>query len=200
MKVKEFRGGYDSNFSYLVWDKEGVIIDASIDSERIFKFAEENDIKIRAVFIMHSHFDHLIGLEEYKGKGVEVVAHDSSSVESDIRVVDGDVLEFGGMKFKVLHTPGHLFDSICVLVENKLFTSDTLFIGAIGRCDLDGANAIDFFDSLYNKILKLDDEVEIFPGHDYGKKRLSTIKEEKESNKFLKCKSQEEFLELVGFY
>jgi hydroxyacylglutathione hydrolase len=198
MKVKEFRGGYDSNFSYLVWEEEGVVIDPSINPERIFKFADDNKIKIKAVFVMHSHEDHLIGLKEYKERGVEIVAHDSSPIESGIRVEDEEIV-LGGMKFGVLHTPGHLFDSICVLVDNKLFTSDTLFVGMIGRCDLKGADANDYYTSLYEKILKLGN-VEIYPGHDYGKKRRSTLDEERENNKFLKCKSRDEFLELVGFY
>ena len=195
MKVKEFRGGFDDNFSYLVWDKIGVIIDASIEAERIFKFAEDNDIEIKAVFVMHSHSDHLVDLEEYKSRGISIYAHESSPVEAE-KVKDGEVLF---EKFKIIHTPGHMFDSICILVDNKLFTSDTLFIGAIGRCDLKGASPIDFYDSLYNKILKLG-SVEIYPGHDYGRKRLSTLDEEKENNKFLKCKSRDEFLQLVGFY
>jgi len=137
-------------------------------------------------------------LKEYKEKGIEIIAHDSSPIESNIRVLDEEI-EVGGMKFKVIHTPGHLFDSICVLVDNKLFTSDTIFIGAIGRCDLPGADANDFYNSLYNKILKLGN-VDIYPGHDYGKKRIATLDEERESNKFLRCKSRDEFLELVGFY
>jgi len=198
MKLKEFRGGQDSNFSYLVWEDGGVVIDASINPERIFKFADDKNIKIKAVFVMHSHEDHIVGLEEYKKKGIEIVVHDSSPVESSIRVLDEDI-ELAGMKFKVLHTPGHLFDSICVLVDNKLFTSDTIFVGAIGRCDLKGADANDYYNSLYNKILKLGN-VEIYPGHDYGRKRISTLDEERENNKFLRCKSRDEFLELVGFY
>ena len=190
MKVKEFRGGYDNNFAYLVWnEKGGVLIDASITSKRILKFVEENDIDLKAVFVMHSHDDHLVDLNVYSGMGVKIIKN-----------VKDDVMDLIGLKFTVIFTPGHMDDSICVLVNRKLFTSDTLFVGAIGRCDLKGSDAIDYYDSLYNKLLKLDDDIEVYPGHDYGKKRISTMGEEKENNRFLKCKSRDEFLQLVGFY
>jgi len=201
MNVKEFRGGYDSNFAYLVWrDKDAVLIDTAITKSRIFTFLEDKGLNLKAVFILHAHHDHLVSIEDYRERGIRIFGFESTEVAVDRRVKDGEIIEIDKMKFHIIHTPGHMSDSICILVDKKLFTSDTLFVGAIGRCDLDGANAVDYYDSLYKKILKLDDDVEIYPGHDYGKKRISTIKEEKENNKFLQCKSQQEFLELVGFY
>ena len=119
------------------------------------------------------------------------------SFKLDKKLKHGDVIKIGEMNLKVLHTPGHIFDSICVFVENKLFTSDTLFVGCIGRSDLDGANVDDYYDSLYNKILKLPEDTEIFPGHDYGVKNNSTLAWEKKHNSALMCKNKEEFVKLI---
>ena len=200
MNIKSFCGGFDSNFTYLIWDdtNEAVIIDASNGVHPILDFAEENGLKIKYVFLMHSHFDHLEGVEEYRKKGIEILGHESMSFKLDKKLKDGEIIKVGEMNLKVLHTPGHIFDSICVFVEGKLFTSDTLFVGCIGRSDLDGANVDDYYDSLYNKILKLPDNTEIYPGHDYGIKNISILAWEKEHNSVLMCKSKDEFVKLVG--
>ena len=147
---------------------------------------------------MHSHFDHLEGIGEYRKKGIEILGHESMSFKLDKKLKDKDKTKVGEMNLEILHTPGHMFDSICVFVEGKLFTSDTLFVGCIGRSDLDGANIDDYYNSLYNKILKLPDSTEVYPGHDYGVKNSSTLAWEKKHNSALMCKSKEEFRKLVG--
>jgi glyoxylase-like metal-dependent hydrolase (beta-lactamase superfamily II) len=99
---------------------------------------------------------------------------------------------------KVIHTPGHTPDSICLLVDNKkLLTGDTLFVGECGRTDLLGGNSRSMYHSLFNKLLKLGDDVEVYPGHDYGSKPSSTIGEEKRSNYTLEPRSLMEFIEFM---
>ena len=132
---------------------------------------------------------------------------------------DGDELELGSLRAKVLHTPGHTADSICLLVDNKLMTGDTLFVGKVGGTDYGvrtvlgkllrsivgksggedygaQARARAEYDSLFGKLLKLADEVQVWPGHDYGIRPSSTIGDERRENPFLLCPSLEAFVDL----
>ncbi len=99
----------------------------------------------------------------------KVVAHKLSKANFDVAVEDGDVLSVGKIPLKVIYTPGHTADSICLLVDNtKLLTGDTLFVGECGRTDFAGGSSKSMYDSLFGKLMKLDDAVEVYPGHDYG--------------------------------
>ena len=90
------------------------------------------------------------------------------------------MLNVGKIPLKVIYTPGHTADSICLLVDNtKLLTGDTLFVGECGRTDFAGGNSKNMYDSLFGKLMKLDDTVEVYPGHDYGSTPSSTIGEER---------------------
>jgi hydroxyacylglutathione hydrolase len=128
----------------------------------------------------------------------KTVAHKLSRINADVAVDDGDVIRVGNVPIKVIHTPGHTPDSICLLVDDKLLlTGDTLFVGECGRTDLPGGNPRSMYDSLFNKLLKLGDEVEVYPGHDYGPRPSSTIGEEKRSNYTLQPRSLAEFIEFL---
>jgi glyoxylase-like metal-dependent hydrolase (beta-lactamase superfamily II) len=127
-----------------------------------------------------------------------VIAHTSSTNQKDIEVDDNSLIQVGEVKIKVIHTPGHTPDSICLLIDNKLLTGDTLFVGECGRTDLPGGNAKELYYSLFGKLMKLDDEVEVYPGHDYGVHPYSTIGLEKKTNYVLKKRTLEEFIEFMG--
>jgi glyoxylase-like metal-dependent hydrolase (beta-lactamase superfamily II) len=128
----------------------------------------------------------------------KTVAHKLSRINADVAVDDGDIIRLGNMPIKVIYTPGHTPDSICLLVDNKkLLTGDTLFVGECGRTDLLGGNSRSMYDSLFNKLLKLNDAVEVYPGHDYGSKPYSTIGEERRSNYTLQPRSLAEFTEFM---
>jgi glyoxylase-like metal-dependent hydrolase (beta-lactamase superfamily II) len=126
------------------------------------------------------------------------VAHEKAPVRKDVGVKDGDTVEVGTLKVKVLHTPGHCPDHICLLVDGKLMTGDLLFIGECGRTDLTGGSASEMHNSLFNKILPLDDSIEVYPGHDYGSKPSSTIGDERKSNYTLKPRTREEFIKFMA--
>jgi glyoxylase-like metal-dependent hydrolase (beta-lactamase superfamily II) len=115
----------------------------------------------------------------------------------DVAVKDQDCIKIGDLMVKVIHTPGHTPDSICLLVDNKLFTGDALFVGECGRTDMTGGNARDMYRSLFEKILSLGDEVEVYPGHDYGERPYSTIGHERRTNYTLEKRSLEEFLQFM---
>jgi glyoxylase-like metal-dependent hydrolase (beta-lactamase superfamily II) len=106
-------------------------------------------------------------------------------------------LHIGNINVRIIHTPGHTPDGICLLADGKLFTGDTLFVGECGRTDLRGGSAEDMYHSLFDKILSLDDDVEVYPGHDYGNKPCSTIGYERKTNYTLEKRTVEEFVEFM---
>jgi hydroxyacylglutathione hydrolase len=180
--IEQILSGELDNFTYIIADEKtklAAVIDP-VDVNKILEIAERKKLKIKYIINTHSHFDHIAGNEELKAKtGAKVVAHENSRIKKDIAVKDGDVIILGKLKIKVIHTPGHTQDSICLLVDKNLFTGDTLFIGGIyGRTDLPGGNFEQLMNSL-RKLMKLDENITIYPGHHYGEKRSSTIGKEK---------------------
>jgi glyoxylase-like metal-dependent hydrolase (beta-lactamase superfamily II) len=126
------------------------------------------------------------------------VGHQSSPVRKDISVKDGDSLEIGSLRIHVIHTPGHCPDHICLLVDGKVLTGDTLFVGECGRTDLPGGDAGAMYESLFNKLMILDDSTEIYPGHDYGRSSSSSIGKERKTNYTLKPRTKEEFIKFMA--
>tara|TARA_Y100000310_G_C20470730_1_gene709895 strand:- start:4 stop:537 length:534 start_codon:yes stop_codon:yes gene_type:complete len=174
MKIKTFQGGYDSNFAYLIIEgKECVLIDPSVPALEVLDYVKENGLTLKFIVVMHSHFDHTVDLDKY---GVPKYGHPLLKLDQEVK--DGEILEFG---MKIIYTPGHTPDAICILIDNKLFTSDTLFVEGCGRTDLEGGNKEQLMESL-QKLKQLPDETEVYPGHDYGSIPVSTIKREKENN------------------
>ena len=112
-------------------------------------------------------------------------------------VRDGDTIAIGDKKIEIIYTPGHSPDSICLLLENKLFTGDTLFVGECGRTDIPGGSSEDLYDSLFKKIKKLSDELEIYPGHYYGGQKHSILGDEKRNNYVLEPRTKEEFIKFM---
>lgn len=192
-----FKDGYDDNFSYVLYDDESrdaVIIDTALEPSLLLNFIQENNLILRFAVIMHSHFDHVVGYDYYRQHKIPLAASEHFHREVDIRLKDNETLYLGKHQLKVIATPGHIYDCICILVEGKLFTSDTLFIDGCGRCDLAGANPEDMYNSLYLKILELPDATIIYPGHDYGSVPYATLAEQKQTNFYLQARSKEEFI------
>jgi glyoxylase-like metal-dependent hydrolase (beta-lactamase superfamily II) len=194
----KFRG---DNFSYIIADdvtKEAAIVDPSFNVDLIIRFVREQNLNVRYVIDTHYHMDHVAGNEDIKSKfGAKIVAHKLAKVDKEITVIDGDVIRVGNVDIKVIHTPGHTPDSICLLADGKLLTGDTLFVGECGRTDLPGGSSKDMYYSLFHKLMKLDDNIEVYPGHDYGPNPRSTIGVEKRTNYTLKKRSLEEFIEFM---
>jgi glyoxylase-like metal-dependent hydrolase (beta-lactamase superfamily II) len=189
------------NLCYLIGDeetKEAVVIDPSGEVEKILKLATENDLKIKYIIDTHSHADHTAGNGELASKtGAKILLHKKARIKKDIDLSDGDVITFGNKKMRVIYTPGHSPDSICLQLENKLFTGDTLFVGECGRTDIPGGSSEDLYDSLFKKIRKLNDELEIYPGHDYGSQKHSILGYEKRNNYTLEPRTKEEFIKFM---
>jgi glyoxylase-like metal-dependent hydrolase (beta-lactamase superfamily II) len=192
---------HSDNFSYVIADEttlEAIVIDPSFNVDEIARIVREQGLQVKYVVNTHQHADHVAGNEELKSAfTAKIVAHKLARTRKDMSVGNEQVLAFGNLTAKVIHTPGHSPDSICLLVENKLFTGDTLFVGECGRTDLPSGSASDLYDSLFSKLMKLDDNVEVYPGHDYGRKPHSTIGEEKRTNYTLEKRTKEEFVEFM---
>ena len=185
------------NFSYLVSDGtsgSAALIDPGFDIDKILSESVRRDLAVDYVFCTHSHSDHCSGIREIRRRTkAKIIAHISSSISKDIQVGDGSKISVGNLEALTIHTPGHTKDSICILLENNLFTGDTLFVGECGRTDIEGGDPSEMYDSLFKKILSLPDDTEIYPGHDYGEKTYDTLGNQKRTNKTLLAKNLNEF-------
>jgi hydroxyacylglutathione hydrolase len=190
------------NFSYLIGDEnsgEAIVVDAPSPIEPILAAVKKHKLKVRYIVNTHGHRDHTSGnLELAKATGAKIAAHASAKHQKDVSLKDQDTLTIGSIQITVLHTPGHSPDSICVKFDKKLLTGDTLFVGECGRTDISGGDTTQLYDSLFNKIARLEDDFEVYPGHDYGKKPSSTIGLEKKTNYTLEPRSLKEFIEFMS--
>jgi len=189
------------NFAYLIGDeKTGIaaVVDAAWEPETILDLAGKDKLKITLIINTHNHPDHTSGNDDLcRRTGAKIVAHEASEAQKDVSVKNGDTLKIGSLEAKFIHTPGHSPDSMCVLVDNKLMTGDTLFVGECGRTDLDGGSSEQLYHSFFEKLVKLPDELEVYPGHDYGMRPSSTIGYEKTHNYVLKPRTLKEFLRFM---
>ena len=202
MKVYQLQVGNMQNFTYVLEDeetKESVIIDPSWDLELVLEIIERNDLKVKYIINTHHHFDHTIGndamVQHTKSK---ILQHTSSTLKNDIRISDGEKIIFGKSELTVIHTPGHSKDSICLVGDGKIFSGDTLFVGNCGRIDLPGGSAKELYHSLFDMLYKLDDNLMLYPGHNYGSSPNSTIGKEKKTNFVLQPRTELEFLDFMG--
>jgi len=198
MLFEQIRTGGDRNFAYLIGDedsREAALVDPANDPGACVAAAEQRGLKVKYVINTHGHYDHIDGNEAVRRRtGAKVAAHESARHGHDIGVKDGEVLRLGKLKVRVLHTPGHTGDAICVLAEGKLMTGDTLFVGKVGGTDF-GAGARREFESL-ERLMELPEETEVYPGHDYGVAPSSTIGHERETNPFLLRRDFRDFVHL----
>jgi hydroxyacylglutathione hydrolase len=218
--VRQMELGPMQNFVYLVGDpvaRECVVVDPAWEIDRIVQTAEAADLRIVGALVTHTHQDHVGGSLESWGMpgripGVEelltrvpakVYVHKNEreflrGLGSDLVKVDNhDTLTVGRLTVRFLHTPGHTPGSQCFLVENRLISGDTLFIGSCGRTDLPGSDPSEMYHSLTQRLGALPEDTVLFPGHNYGG-ASSTIGNEKRRNPFMRFASLGEFLRVMG--
>ena len=193
---------HSDNFTYIIADeetKEAAVVDSSYNADEIIRTIETQKLQLKYIINTHGHSDHTAGNPELQSIfGAKIVAHKQSKVHPDLSVDENEILNVGKISVKIIYTPGHTDDSICLLVDDKkLFTGDTLFVGECGRTDFPGGNTKNMYESL-NKLQKLNDNIKVYPGHDYGLKPSSTIGEEKKSNYTLQPRSLKEFIEFMS--
>jgi glyoxylase-like metal-dependent hydrolase (beta-lactamase superfamily II) len=171
---------------YVIWSRdEGIIIDIGGDPEPIISFLNKEGIIPKYIISTHGHFDHVMGIGKFKkyfdakflihSNDLKLVNYAKSMAREflDIEIdeiphpdgfiKEGDIITVGDFKAKVIETPGHTLGSICLLINDSLFTGDTLFAGTIGRTDLGGSEELMM--QTLKRLKKLDDKLKIFPGH-----------------------------------
>ena len=189
--------------SYLLGCSEShaaILIDPNLaQADYYLGLAARDGLRIRYVLDTHTHADHFSAARELGRKlDVPVVAHTlSPAPHATFRLADGEILRVGNMRLKALYTPGHTRDSICVLTEDRIFTGDTLLIGATGRTDLPTGDPEALYDSLFGTVLKLDPALKVYPAHDYKGRSHSTIAEEIQSNPRLQKRERADFVEMM---
>ena len=203
MVIKCVTSGYIETNTYLVGDSSGaVLIDAGADKEEIFDMVDKAGFTPKVVILTHYHYDHIGSLNEVREKyGIEAAIHriDAPAVTDmkrnsaalfgstknvnpvEILLEDKQVLKIGKIEYNIIHTAGHTSGGICILAGGVIFTGDTLFRRSIGRTDLGDGDYGELINSIKTRILSLEDNIVVYPGH--GER--STIGEERKGNPFL---------------
>lgn len=204
MVIKCVPNGLVQSNAYIVSkDGEGIIIDCGCPAERILEVADNNNIEIKHVILTHGHFDHIYYIDQLRDLAdVKVHIHEMDAEclsdpymnglahfpvqgsftfnAADNLLKDGDEIQCSGLSFKIIHTPGHTKGGICILVNNVLFTGDTLFNSSIGRTDFPGGSMNEIIKSIKEKLYILPDDTIVYPGHGV----TTTIGYEKKHNPF----------------
>jgi sulfur dioxygenase len=201
-----FRQLFDQDsytYTYLLGDKPGgeaVLIDPVLDKvERYLQLLKELDLTLGKVADTHVHADHItaMGTLRDRTKCITVMGEEAGVDVVSMRVRDGDHIPFGDLALTALYTPGHTDDSYSFLIDNMIFTGDTLFIRGTGRTDFQHGSSKDQYASLFEKVLTLPDDTLVYPGHDYKGDTVSTIGEEKKHNPRLQVSGLEEYMDLM---
>jgi glyoxylase-like metal-dependent hydrolase (beta-lactamase superfamily II) len=193
-----------STYTYIISSgkgREALIIDPVIEkTDEYIKVLKNLNLKLVKVIDTHIHADHISGLNELskRTKCSKIMGEKSSSEVLDIRVKDNEKIKIENIELISMYTPGHTDCSYSFLMNNRVFTGDTLLINTTGRTDFQSGSSHDAYHSLFNKLLKLPETTLVFPAHDYNGKKYSTIENEKNNNPRLQVKSAEEYAEMMN--
>ena len=193
-----------STYTYIIASakgREAVIIDPVLENvDEYIQLLNELDLKLVKVIDTHIHADHVTGASKLKQATncITLMGEHTPADMVEIKVKDNELIKIDGLKIKSLYTPGHTSDSYSFLLDNYLFSGDTLLINGTGRTDFQNGSSKDAYNSLFNNILKLPEETLVYPGHDYNGKFSSTIGNEKKFNPRLQVKSVDEYVEIMS--
>ncbi len=202
-----FRQLFDSTsgtYTYLLASRHGgeaLIIDPVLERvDRYLQLVRELDLKLVKAVDTHLHADHVTALGALRDQThcITVMGEQTHADVVSMRVAEGDRIGIEGLSLDVLYTPGHTDDSYSFLLNDRVFTGDTLLIRGTGRTDFQNGDPRAQYDSIFNKLLKLPENTFVFPAHDYKGDTVSTIGEEKLFNPRLKVKSIDEYVELMN--
>jgi len=192
-----------STYTYIIASgkgREALIIDPVIENTNEYlKVLKELDLKLVKVIDTHIHADHISGLNELNKQTncVRVMGEKSESEVIDVRLKENEKVKIENIELKTIYTPGHTECSYCFLMNDRVFTGDTLLINGSGRTDFQGGSAVAQYDSIFNKLLKLPEKTIVYPAHDYNGKTSSTIASEKNNNPRLQVNSMEEYKKIM---
>ncbi len=192
-----------STYTYIISSgkgREALIIDPVIEhTDEYIKILENLELKLVKVIDTHIHADHVTGLNELNQRTncIRIMGENSKSEVIDIKLKDEENINIESIELKAIYTPGHTDCSYSYLMNDRVFTGDTLLINGTGRTDFQNGSAQQAYDSLFGKLLKLPEETLVYPAHDYNGKKNSTIGSEKNNNPRLQVSSKEEYAEIM---
>ena len=193
-----------STYTYLIASakgREAIIIDPVLENvEDYISILKELDLKLVKVIDTHIHADHITGASKLKQATncTTIMGEHTLADTVEIKIKDNETIDIDNLKIRSMYTPGHTSDSYSFLLDNYLFTGDTLLINGTGRTDFQNGSSKDAYNSLFNNLLKLPEETLVYPGHDYNGKFSSTIGNEKKFNPRLQVKSVDEYVDIMS--
>jgi len=193
-----------STYTYIISSgkgREALIIDPVIEhTDEYIKVLKELELKLVKVIDTHIHADHITGLNELNKRTncTRIMGEKSKSEVIDLKIKDNETIKVENIELKSIYTPGHTDCSYSYLMNDRVFTGDTLLINGTGRTDFQSGSSYDAYDSLFNKLLKLPEKTLVFPAHDYNGKKNSTIENEKNNNPRLQVSSKEQYAEIMN--
>ena len=204
MIFKQVFDNKTSTFTYIIASakgREALIIDPVLENvENYIGILKELDLKLVKVIDTHIHADHITGASKLKQATncITIMGEHTPADTVEIKVKDNEIIDIDNLKIRSMYTPGHTSDSYSFLLDNYLFTGDTLLINGTGRTDFQNGSSKDAYNSLFNNLLKLPEETLVYPGHDYNGKFSSTIGNEKKFNPRLQVKSVDEYVDIMS--
>jgi glyoxylase-like metal-dependent hydrolase (beta-lactamase superfamily II) len=202
-----FRQLYDldtGTYTYLLAARPGgeaVIIDPVLEQINAYlQLLRELDVRLVKAIDTHTHADHVTAMGQLRDTtGCVTIMGEQTKAECvSQRVKDGEIIAVDGLMLRALYTPGHTNESYSFLMDDRVFTGDTLLIRGTGRTDFQNGDARAQYDSLFNKLLKLPEDTLVYPGHDYKGWTVSTIGEEKRYNPRLQVSSVEAYVNIMN--
>ena len=193
-----------STYTYIISSgkgREALIIDPVIEhTDEYIKVLESLELKLVKVIDTHIHADHVTGLNELNKRTncTRIMGENSKSEVIDIKLKDEENVSIENINLKAIYTPGHTDCSYSYLMKDRVFTGDTLLINGTGRTDFQNGSAHEAYESLFGKLLKLPEEMLVYPAHDYKGETVSTIGKEKKQNPRLQVSSVDEYVELMN--
>ena len=204
MIFKQLFDTRSSTYTYLISSgkgREALIIDPVIENvTEYISLLKELDLKLVKVIDTHIHADHVTGASKLKDitKCSTIMGAHTPAETVEIKVKDDEYIDVDNLKIRAMYTPGHTSDSYSFLMNNYLFSGDTLLINGTGRTDFQNGNAKDAYNSIFNKLLKLPEETLLYPAHDYKGEKVSTIGKEKKQNPRLQINNVDEYVEIMS--
>ena len=193
-----------STYTYLIASSEGreaLIIDPVLENvDSYIKLLSELNLKLVKVIDTHIHADHVTAAAKLKDitQCSTIMGEHTPAETVEIKVKDDEYINLDNLKIRAMYTPGHTSDSYSFLMDNYLFSGDTLLINGTGRTDFQNGNAKDAYNSIFNKLLKLPEDTLLYPAHDYKGEKVSTIGKEKKFNPRLQVSSVDEYIDIMS--
>ena len=193
-----------STYTYILSSgkgREALIIDPVLEhTDQYINFLNKLELKLVKVIDTHIHADHITGLNELSKRTscTKIMGDNSKSEVVDLRVKEDENVKIDNINLKVMYTPGHTDCSYSYLMNDRVFTGDTLLINGTGRTDFQNGNARQQYDSIFNKLLKLPENTMVYPAHDYNGKKHSTIGSERKNNPRLQVNSVDQYVEIMN--